>query len=108
MGSVSKSITELEVIELTQGNQKTQIIQELERDIVPWNCTIKKGKLYFSNNHNGCTIGTIDLGKDKIESEYELNLREGIKLYESRKINGELIVRDTMNNVHRIKESNHT
>lgn len=108
LGSVTNSITELEVIELTQGKQKTRIIQELERDIVPWNCTIKKDKLYFSNNHKGCTIGTINLGKDKIESEYELNLEVGVKLFESRKVNRELIVRDTMNNVHRINESNHT
>lgn len=108
IGSVPSSKTELEIFDLINGNHECLIIQELEKDIVPWNCTIKAEKLYFSNNHNGCSIGILDLTTNQIINEHKLKLDRGVKLYEPKYINGELFVKDTMNIVHQIKESNHT
>ena len=108
IGSPSEAKTELEIIDLEHGEQKNIIIQGSNRDIVPWNCTIAQSLIYFSNNKIGCSVGVFDIDVNKVIYEQELNLKEGVKLFEPKYYNGKLIVRDNTNTIHEIELRNDT
>ena len=102
VGLVPQEKTKLEFVNLENGQHKLTNIENICRDIVPWNCTISKNELYFSNNIDGCSVGILNLDNMKISNEIELNLANGIKLYEPKYLNTEVFVKDTTNEIHRI------
>lgn len=94
----------LKSVNIANGEISLSVVSEnIDSDIVPWNTAIKNDLLYFSDNLGGNRLGVVSLTYDKILTQIELRLKDGVKLYEPHIVNNEIFVLDTTKTLHSLE-----